>query len=428
MIVTGLGPGRYAFGNMGDVAMVQSCLSRLKKLWPSAALTVLSDAPQDLIRFCPGAAPLSTVGRNLLYGENLLLGRFERYLPGWLKYLAIRIKKKGVYCPTILKWCLVARLSVRRRRDEMGAIIAFLKAFAGTDLLVVSGAGGFYYNCPDWNAETLDTIEAAVARDIPVIMFGQHFGPLVDPAILSRAKRVLPKVDLIALRGNPGALALLETLGVHPSRIIVTGDEAIETAYQARPGNPGLHLGVNIRFGGSAETNLSEIAKLKPIVQQFASSHNIRLIPVPIAVDSWTCDPKPIATIMRDLDDQSDGGACLGSPLEIINQVGRCRVLVTCAYHAAVFALAQGIPAIALVKSRYYAEKFAGLKDMFGIGIEIVYFDCLDTPVGLREIIEGVWQSAPEMRIPLQDAAVRQIRLIREAYARAKSIMANHVA
>ena len=45
----------------------------------------------------------------------------------------------------------------------------------------------------------------------------------------------------------------------------------------------------------------------------------------------------------------------------VIERVGECRVVVTGSYHGAVFALAQGIPVVALVKSPYYVNKMAGL-------------------------------------------------------------------
>ena len=42
------------------------------------------------------------------------------------------------------------------------------------------------------------------------------------------------------------------------------------------------------------------------------------------------------------------------SPMQMIRKIQRCRLIVTGSYHPAVFALAKGIPAIALVKSVTY--------------------------------------------------------------------------
>ena len=55
-----------------------------------------------------------------------------------------------------------------------------------------------------------------------------------------------------------------------------------------------------------------------------------------------------------------------------MNQIARCRVVITGSYHAGVFALSQGIPVVAIVNSDYYSSKFIGLADQFGGGVEIV--------------------------------------------------------
>jgi colanic acid/amylovoran biosynthesis protein len=427
LVATGLGPGVYAFGNMGDVAMLQSCLARLAVMWPSAETTVFIDVPDELDRFCPGSIPLSTVGRDLFFGGDLFLGRLEKYLPRTIRHLAVKSKAlTAARLPKLLQYCINGRLRLQHRQAEISALSNFLEVLLRTDLVVVCGAGGFYDGCRDWNIPILNTVEAALSRRIPVVMFGQHFGPLSDPPVVSRAKRLLPKVNLITLRGNPGARTLLESFGVRNSRIMVTGDEAIEIAYKATSAKPGIHFGVNFRLGGSAETDLIDIEKLKPILHRFSVKHGVSLILIPIALDSYTCDQRPLKIILQGLDDLSDGGASLESPIQIINEIGRCRVLLTFAYHAAVFALSQGIPVVALAKSRYFVEKFQGLRDMFGDGVEIIYLDHPDAMNRVEGVIESVWKSAESLRAPLQKAALRQVELSMDAYKKAKEIVANH--
>ena len=80
----------------------------------------------------------------------------------------------------------------------------FMEALHNTDLLAVCGSGGFADSCQKWNLSVLGTMEAAIRRGIPVVMFGQGMGPLRDPIVLSRAKEVLPRVALITLRGSRG--------------------------------------------------------------------------------------------------------------------------------------------------------------------------------------------------------------------------------
>ena len=72
------------------------------------------------------------------------------------------------------------------------------------------------------------------------------------------------------------------------------------------------------------------------------------------------------------------------SPWALARQVGRCRIVVSGAYHVAVFALAQGIPVVGLSSSRYYDDKFEGLAAMFGTGLELVRLDGDDVEDRLR--------------------------------------------
>ena len=72
------------------------------------------------------------------------------------------------------------------------------------------------------------------------------------------------------------------------------------------------------------------------------------------------------------------------TPLGVVEHISRCRAVVTGSYHAAVFALAQGIPAVGLTGSAYYDAKFAGLADQFGgSGLWIVRLDQDELPARL---------------------------------------------
>ena len=117
-------------------------------------------------------------------------------------------------------------------------------------------------------------------------------------------------------------------------------------------------------------------------------------------------------------DDASDGGATLDTPQRVIEQVSRCRVVLTGAYHAAVFALAQGIPVVCLADSELYVDKFAGLADGFGTGCTIVPVRQGDLAGRLEGALAAAWDAAPRPHAPLRAAAERQAERSREAYAR----------
>ena len=106
-------------------------------------------------------------------------------------------------------------------------------------------------------------------------------------------------------------------------------------------------------------------------------------------------------------------------PREVVRRVARCRVVVTGAYHLAVFALSQGIPVVALTSSAYYDAKFAGLSAMFGgVGLTVASLEREDVRSELSGLIADAWRSAPEVRASLRARAAEQVRASEAAYRR----------
>ncbi len=428
IVETALNPGKAEYGNMGDISMLQVAVIRLQKLWPSANIEVFTESPENLAKYCPGTIPLARSGRDLWIGDrySFLFTRFYKYFPNWIKNsLSSLINVLELRWPALLRSIIRLRVILQNQgkgkiRDDL---ISFLEAFESAELLVVCGAGGFADSCRGWNWTILKTVELAICHKIPVAMFGQGIGPLNDPVVLTKAKSIFPAVSLFTLRGGRGGGALLMSLGVNPSHIFTTGDEALELAYEATPLEIGQALGVNLRIASNIEEEKMTIEKLRPVLQQFSRRHNVQMVPMPIAVHQWADDCQTIRQLFAGYDDQSDGGIALDTPLKVIKQAGLCRVVVTGAYHAAVFALAQGIPVICLSKSPYYDAKFQGLEDQFGIGCETLYLDDPKVYENLPAALEKAWQSAELVRYPLQQAALRQIELSRSAYEQVRDML-----
>jgi colanic acid/amylovoran biosynthesis protein len=97
------------------------------------------------------------------------------------------------------------------------------------------------------------------------------------------------------------------------------------------------------------------------------------------------------------------------SVTDVIRAAGRCRVVVTGSYHAAVFALAQGKSAVCIARSSYYAGKFQGLRNQFGDGCQVVSLECARGPELLSDAIRSAWSRADEVRPDLLQAAQEQI-------------------
>jgi colanic acid/amylovoran biosynthesis protein len=106
------------------------------------------------------------------------------------------------------------------------------------------------------------------------------------------------------------------------------------------------------------------------------------------------------------------------TPLDLVRQIRRCRVVVTGSYHAGVFALANGIPTIGLARSDYYVDKFLGLADMFRVGCEMVSLDREDAAETVRATLRRMWEDAPAIRPTILASAEAQIAAGHAAYRR----------
>lgn len=403
-------PSDTTLHNQGDTAMLCTALNRLQALWPAGEVSVFSDEPAVLTRYCPHVLPLPTRGRHAWTGDIRSLPRFLRYLQpldSWLRR----------------RWPEFAKLLVRSGQRIFGGssddLHAYRAAVVRSDLMLVAGMGGLTDAFYDFALALLDSMQLAMDNGVTVVMAGQGIGPIDDPRLRARAAAVLPRVDLFALREGRAGPQLLRSLGVADEHIEVTGDDAIEFARSQTPLRPGNGLGVNVRAESYAGVDSKAAVRLVgPVANSFALRHAAPIIPVPITSYGKGDD----ADVARKL----FPGALdcpVQTPYEAIAQVARCRVVMAGSYHAAVFALSMGIPVVALAGSDYYRDKMLGLADMFKTGCRVEFVGAPDFPARLDTALEELWVSAPDLRPSLLAAADHQIELVRAAYLRIRDIV-----
>ena len=395
-------PSGYKLGNMGDAAMLQVTVSRLLELWPGARLRVITRAPATLAALCPQVSPLPAGGRSVWFR-----------LRHW-KRLAEQNKQKGFES-------FINKLKFKTQ--YAGLLKEFTMAVENSDLFVVSGAGGLTDCFREHAISVLDVMEFARRKHKLVAMFSQGLGPVEDPDLQRRAAEVLPRIPLLCLRESRSGLPFAESLGVDRGRIRATGDDAIEPAHENRREQIGEAIGVNLRVASYSAVQSSQVQTVKRALHTAREQLGSALLPVPISLPPNTSDPDAIREILDGSGGSDDGGAGLDTPLKIIRQIGRCRVVVTGSYHAGVFALSQGIPVIGLANSAYYRDKFLGLANQFSVGCETVFLHDSNLEAILIRRLHAAWESADGIRPRLIEAAQWQIRQSRDAYRELKTLV-----
>ncbi|GAA4535451.1 hypothetical protein GCM10023161_09000 [Mycobacterium paraffinicum] len=111
-------------------------------------------------------------------------------------------------------------------------------------------------------------------------------------------------------------------------------------------------------------------------------------------------------------DDNSDD---IRNPEELAERAARCRVIVTGSYHAAIFGLAAGVPAVCITNSIYYDLKFKGLSMQFPGGCHIVR-PGLGFERDLSDAIERAWDISESDRDRLHSVAQAQVAQADQAY------------
>jgi colanic acid/amylovoran biosynthesis protein len=361
----------YRLRNIGDVAMIQVALRRVRSFWPDAAITMHCLDAAALRQLDCAASALDPFGARV-----------------WSAF------------PRALR-----RLAVPFAAD-------YLDAVSHADLVLVAGAGSLNDSFRRHALRVLDMLELAVESGAVTALAGQGLGPMTDRRLRARAAEVLPRAGFIALREGVAGLPLLASMGVPSDIVTVTGDDAIAPAFAARPDAPGSSIGVNLRVAPYSGVGADLVRHIGAIVREAADRYDAPLVPLPIS----RIHPYADADTIRAMTGVDSGDvSTLAGLLSLLRE---CRIVIAGSYHAAVLALSMGIPAVTIAQSGYYVDKFRGLAAQFGPACRLELASHPDFPARLRAAIVEAWASAATVREPLLESAARQIASGEAAYRR----------
>ncbi len=251
---------------------------------------------------------------------------------------------------------------------------------------------------------------------------GRGLARFTTPGCWNTPPGCFPRVDFIALREGLRGPELLHSLGVPPERVVVTGDDAVELGYSTRRRDLGTDIGVCLRVAEYSPVGDEMQKVLGRVIRGVATESGAGLVPL-IVSEHDSEDRRSTMPLLAGFPDVVPPLGRFASARSLSRRIGRCRIIVTGAYHVAVFALSQGIPVVGLSTSRYYDDKFEGLAAMFDAGLELVRLDGEDFDDRLRRAMRSTWLRAPELRAGLLSRAVNQIEASRAAFDRAAQLV-----
>lgn len=374
--------------NLGDRAIYQVIFSRLRQIWPSCEIHWITRNRVLLNDCCPHA-------------------------------IAIELKEEGRQPLP----CSMERLGHSSEPVPIPGSDAarIMSALRDCDLVVATGGGYFTDDFAEQAQAVLDVLEAGVRLGKPAAILSCGFEPIRSRGLLEKMLRILPMLSLVVCREPRQSPLVAKSFGVSASRVVLAGDEAIELAFRARPTQLGNRLGINIRQADYAGVDAGTVSRLRDGLGQAIAQLRVPLVGTPISL-SGPSDTEAIAALLAGIPDSDWTNPSVTTPQEVISKIGSCRVVVTGSYHAAVFALSQGVSVVAVVASSHYISKMQGLQAQFGAGCRIVFLDRDDTSSALTSAIENAWREAESVRPHLLQTAQELSALGRSAYQRLRNL------
>lgn len=393
----------HALLNVGDWAMLQVATRRCEALFPGCHIKVIAEQPSRLKHCLPYADAITLKARRMALGPGSLFGRFSGYFH----------ELDASIVSSFPRMCVPIVLSrYRTFGSNAKTVEEFYSTVRSADLVIASGGGYITDRFPEMVKGVCSVLYLAQKYNVPTAMIGQGLGPLTRPALQKIARRAMRGLNLLTLREKVQGLSIARRLGVRTDRIRVTGDDAIELAYDQRTQLKGNFLGLNVRTAHYANMPASALRQLAQVVQNLLRTLRTQPQLIPISLHE---DEDATSTSKLILGGQT--GIPVGAtPEEVIRAAGRCRLIITGSYHAGVFALSQGVPVIGLARSQYYLDKFSGLSDQFGSGCEYVYMDSHNAPREIEDKALRLWENADHYCPELLRRAEDQIAWGRAAF------------
>ena len=353
----------YHLLNLGDVAMLQAGVERLSAHLPAAQIEVVTTAPARLARFCPQARPVLPDAQQKWRNAKTTRLPLSRLPAGWRDRCVLQGELLKMKDPE-RAWHNVRRAQAWSVSQDDGwkTWREFIQRF---DAVVALGGGYLNDTFRLHLINVMLSLRLAQSLGKPTAWFGQGLGPLRDPALSAIVARALQAAEIVSLREEIAARQFTDAHNLDFSQFRVCGDDAFAllSQFQLTEESKAPLIGVNLRPASYAELDTNAMRTLRDVLLHFVQMEKGYVLPLAVSLPPSDDDAGSVRELFSSaLLAETEN---VDSPTQLYTQVNRCRLVITASYHAAVFALAAGVPTIGLVASAYYEQKFSGLNAFF---------------------------------------------------------------
>jgi len=329
--------GDVGYRHVGDDAMFEVALARLRARWPEAEVIAMSCHPETTAaQFGTAALMLPCHDRP---DEPEALFCFQR---------ALDVAADG------------AAGAWLREIDDLHDAAAAIRS---ADALVIAGGGNINARWPNLAYGRATAVAIAHAQGVPVALTSQTIGPQLATTQRIILRDILGRAEIIGVRESSSA-ALLTGLGIPDDRLSHQPDDAIAITPRPVSRSPfGRGSPVIIAtLGHNSDVELPidlQVAVLERIIA-FAGREDAVVALCPHTMLDVTRHEELVAKLHRR---DRVRRLPLHGAAETRWMVGAASLVVTTRYHPLVFALAGAVPAIGLHHGEYTRVRMVGALD-----------------------------------------------------------------
>src|SRR5262245_3212312 len=370
--------GDVGFRHVGDEAMFEVALARLRARWPEAEITAMSCAPAATAAQFGTAAVLQPCHART--DEAGALFSFQRALD------AAAAGAAGAWL---------------REIDDLHASVA---AIRNADAVVIAGGGNMHARWPHLLYGRAAALAIAQAQGIPTALTSQTIGPALTPTQRSILRDVLGRAVITGVR-EPFTATLLAELGISKDCVSRQPDDAL--ALTPRPASRWLSSGgrpvILVTFGDGGTVDLQQAVLERIVALADREKAVVALCPhMPLDAERHA----ELAAKLRRRDRIRQ--LPLSGAAETRWMVSAASLVVTTRYHPLVFAVAAAVPAIGLYHDDYTRVRMAGALDQGRL--EDFSLDLRDAEERLDEVLTRAFCNRAEMTEVLEKARPDALR------------------
>lgn len=362
--------------NLGDTAMLEGVVNGWLEMNDSATLFV-HERPLLQTR-------LWSMGRvepvKLPHGQLFAIEDPTSVSPGDAS-AGLRDRIRPVAAPVIasVAGCMVGRLPLPPSLPVRGARWGEMEACADNfDALHIAGGGNLTDTFPQELWARILLMHAFAVQKKPVLLTGQQIGPFATRHAAAPLLRVVRSAAFVGLREPGASVDWCNRAGLGETQFGVMGDDslglpvaradAIDNLLARHDLRADEFLAVNLRFAAYSPLHRRHLGDLARLVSFLAERYRLPVVVVPVALNPFDSDVESgrlLADALPDCDVRVLPGGEL-TPELVKGLLKMSRGAVGMSYHFCLFALSQGVPAVALYDGAYYCQKAEGLALLWG--------------------------------------------------------------